>query len=263
MPYADLPGVDLWYTDTGGSGVSVILMHAASGNTESWVYQTPVFAEAGYRCIAYDRNGWGRSKPKQGGGEAVSAIEDLHNLLNHLGLERPHLVGTAAGARPALEYVLAHPERIGSLVLADCGAGASAEPEYLEMRRNSMPSEVAALPVEVRELSAGYRATDPKGTVRWLEIEHSNQERAGTGARSPNPVTFAMLEALRVPTLMLCGGADLMMPPALMRLSAAHIPDCRFELVPEAGHAAFWEQPDTWNRMVLEFVGRHAAPSHR
>ena len=126
MPYADLPGVDLWYTDSGGSGIPVILMHAASGNTESWVYQTPVFAEAGYRCIAYDRNGWGQSKPKQGGEPAVSPIEDLHNLLNHLGLQRPHLAGTAAGARPALEYVLAHPERIGSLVLADCGAGASA-----------------------------------------------------------------------------------------------------------------------------------------
>jgi pimeloyl-ACP methyl ester carboxylesterase len=193
---------------------------------------------------------------------SLDGPEDLHNFIQHLGLERPHLAGTAAGARPALEYVLAHPEAIGSVVLADCGAGASSEPEYLEMRRNYLPPEVDALPVEVRELSAGYRGANPEGTARWLEIEHANQERAGTGAlRAQNPVTFAMLETMKVPTLMLCGGADLVMPPALMRLSAAHIPNCRFETVPEAGHAAFWEQPETWNRIVLEFIGQNARSS--
>ena len=264
MPYADLPGVQLWYTDSGGSGTPVILLHAVSGNTESWVYQTPVFTKAGYRCIAYDRKGWGRSRPQPGGEQAGSAAEDLHNLANHLGLERFHLVGTAAGAAPALDYVLSHPERVRSLVLADCGAGGSEEPEYLEMRRNYRPPEINALPVELRELSAGYRATDPAGARRWLDIEHSSrhEERGAPGQRARNPMSFATLKTLRVPTLMLCGDADLVTPPALMRLSAAHIPDCRFETVPEAGHAAFWEQPDIWNRIVIEFIGRHLDPSY-
>jgi pimeloyl-ACP methyl ester carboxylesterase len=42
-----------------------------------------------------------------------------------------------------------------------------------------------------------------------------------------------------------------------MRLLAAHIPDCRFATVPEAGHAAHWEQPEVWNRLVLEFLDQH------
>ena len=63
MPYVDLPGVHLWYNDTGGTGTPVVFMHAASGTCESWVYQLPVFTAAGYRCITYDRRNRGRSRP--------------------------------------------------------------------------------------------------------------------------------------------------------------------------------------------------------
>jgi pimeloyl-ACP methyl ester carboxylesterase len=92
MPYVDLPGVHLWYNDTGGTGVPVILMHAASGTCESWVYQFPVFTAAGYRCIPYDRRGWGRSQPAPTGEQPGSVSADLHGLVHHLGLDRFHIV---------------------------------------------------------------------------------------------------------------------------------------------------------------------------
>src|SRR5437773_3911403 len=59
--YAELPGVRIWYKDTGGTGVPVILMHAATGSSQVWEHQIPAFTAAGYRVIAYDRRGWGRS----------------------------------------------------------------------------------------------------------------------------------------------------------------------------------------------------------
>src|SRR5947207_744399 len=59
--YAALPGVRLWYVDSGGSGVPVIFMHAATGSVRSWEYQVPAFTKAGYRFIACDRRGWGRT----------------------------------------------------------------------------------------------------------------------------------------------------------------------------------------------------------
>jgi 3-oxoadipate enol-lactonase len=65
-----------------------------------------------------------------------------------------------------------------------------------------------------------------------------------------------MLEDLRVPTLVLAAGADLLAPPALMRLIANRIPDCTFECIAEAGHSAHWERPDEWNRAVLDFLVR-------
>src|SRR5262245_64730209 len=59
--YADLPGVRLWYTDSGGNGVPVILLHANTGNADSWQYNIAGFVEAGFRVITFDRRGRRRS----------------------------------------------------------------------------------------------------------------------------------------------------------------------------------------------------------
>jgi pimeloyl-ACP methyl ester carboxylesterase len=255
MPYIELPGVHLWYHDTGGNGVPVVFMHAASGTCDSWVHQLPAFTAAGYRGITYDRRGWGRSRPDPTGEQPGDVSDDLHGLVDQLSLDRFHVVATAAGGIGALDYAVARPERVRSLVVADSIGGVQ-DPEYLEVQHRLRPPEIQALPWELRELSAGYRGTDPEGTRRWLEIERASRPEGahGPGQQPRHPMTFARLETLRVPTLVLVGEADLLSPPALMRLLAAHIPDCRFATVPEAGHAAHWEQPEVWNRLVLEFL---------
>jgi pimeloyl-ACP methyl ester carboxylesterase len=258
MPYIDLPGVHLWYDDTGGNGVPVVFMHAASGTCESWVYQLPTFTAAGYRCISYDRRGWGRSRPDLRGEQPGTVSDDLHGLVGHLALDRFHLVGTAAGGIGALDYAVEHPARLRSLVVAD-SIGGLQNPEYLEVQQRLRPPEIQALPVELRELGPSYRGVNPQGTRRWIEIEVASRPEGTHGSGQPprSPMTFARLETLRVPTLVLVGEADLLSPPALMRLLAAHIPHCQFATVPEAGHAAHWEQPEIWNRLVLEFIGQH------
>ena len=65
--HADLPGVRIWFTDTGGTGVPVVLLHANTGSSRVWDYQTPAFTARGYRVIAYDRRGFGRSIIDPGG----------------------------------------------------------------------------------------------------------------------------------------------------------------------------------------------------
>jgi pimeloyl-ACP methyl ester carboxylesterase len=62
---------------------------------------------------------------------------------------------------------------------------------------------------------------------------------------------------MKVPVLMMAGDADLLSPPAMMRLLADHTAGCEWATVPAAGHSAFWEEPEIWNRIVLEFIGRH------
>ena len=66
--YAELPGVKLWFTDSGGAGVPIVLLHANTGTSISWEAQAAAFAKEGYRVIAFDRRGWGRSMadPKTG-----------------------------------------------------------------------------------------------------------------------------------------------------------------------------------------------------
>ncbi len=268
MPYVELPGVHLWYNDPGGSGVPVIFMHAASGTCDSWVYQLPPFTAAGYRCITYDRRGWGRSRPDLTGegpdGPAPTQSrqqpgylsDDLHGLVEHLGLTRFHLAATAAGGIGGLDYTLAHPELVRSLVVANSIGGVQ-DPEYLEVQHRLRPPEIQALPIALRELGASYRGINPEGTRRWIDIERVSRSEGAPGQPPRNRLTFALLETIRVPVLVLVGEADLLSPPALMRLLAVHIPHCQFATIPEAGHAAFWEQPESWNRLVLEFMGRH------
>ena len=254
MPYVELPGVHLWYNDTGGDGIPVVFMHAASGTCDSWMYQLPMFTAAGYRCITYDRRGWGRSR--SGTGEQPGYLsDDLHGLVEHLRLRRFHIAATAAGGIGGLDYTLAHPERVRSLVVANSIGGVQ-DPEYLEVQHRLRPPEIQALPIELRELGASYRGINPEGTRRWIEIEHASRQANAPGQPPRNRLTFALLETMQVPVLVLVGGADILSPPALMRLLAAHIPQCQFEIIPEARHAAFWEQPEIWNRLVLEFMGQ-------
>ena len=59
MPYLEHHQAHLWYQDTGGDGAAVVFVHAFSGNADAWTPQTPAFTASGYRCITYDRRGWG------------------------------------------------------------------------------------------------------------------------------------------------------------------------------------------------------------
>jgi pimeloyl-ACP methyl ester carboxylesterase len=256
MPYVELPGVHLWYHDTGGMGTPVIFLHAASGTCESWAFHVPVFTAAGYRYISYDRRGWGRSQPTPTGEQPGNVSDDLHGLVEHLGLQRVHLVATAAGGIAGLDYALVHPERVYKLVVANSIGGVQ-DAAYLEVQQRLRPPEIQGLPVELRELGPSYRAVNPAGTRRWLEIERASRPQGTHGPGQPlrHPMTYARLETMQVPVLILIGDADLLSPPALMRLLAAHLPQCQVVTVPEAGHAAFWEQPELWNRLVLEFLG--------
>src|SRR5262245_32495554 len=90
--YADLPGVRLWFTDTGGSGVPVVTLHAHTGNRDSWQNNSPAIEKAGYRVIAFDRRGWGRSMADPSSGPHPGTVaEDLQALANFLRLQKFHL----------------------------------------------------------------------------------------------------------------------------------------------------------------------------
>ena len=211
-----------------GQAMPVIFLHAASGTCESWVHQLPAFTAAGYRCVTYDRRTWGRSVPTDPERQPGFAGDDLHALVESLSLERVHLVATAAGGITALDYALSHPERVRSLVAANTIGGVQDE-AYLEVQRRLRPAEIQNLPVELRELGPSYRGTDPSGAGRWLEIEMASRPGGAVPAQPlREPITYARLETMKVPTLVLSGEADLLSPPALMRMLAAHIPAARF-----------------------------------
>lgn len=256
--YAELPGVRIFYRDTGG-GVPVVFVHAATGNSQVWEYQLPAFTAAGYRVIAYDRRGFGRSVIDPAGPQPGTAADDLLGLVNHLGIDRFHLVGTAAGGGVSLDFALSFPERVRSLVIANAGGNVQ-DADYLELGRRMRPApQFDALPPDVRELGPSYRAANPTGTRRWLELHDLSWPGGSPPAaqRTRNRITFALLEHVTIPTLLLTGDADLYAPPPVLHLFAARIAGAQSVIVPEAGHSTYWEQPDVFNGAVLEFLRKH------
>jgi pimeloyl-ACP methyl ester carboxylesterase len=257
--YVELPGVRLWYKDTGGSGVPVVLLHAATGSSRVWEYQIPAFTASGYRVIAYDRRGFGRSVIDPAGNQPGTGADDLQALLNQLGIDRVHLLGTAAGGFVAFDFALAFPQRLRSLVVANSIGGVQDE-EYLELGRRIRPApQFDALPPEFRELGPSYRTANPRGTERWMELERTNriQGPPRPAQTMRNRITFSLLEGITLPTLLITGDADLYDPPSVLRLFSARIKNSESVIVPEAGHSAYWEQPEVFNQAVLDFIRRH------
>jgi len=256
--YAELSGVRLWYTDTGGTGIPVVLMHAATGSSRVWEYQTPSFTKAGYRVIAFDRRGWGRTIVASPNDPPGTAADDLLALMDTLRIGRFHLVGTAAGGFVSIDFALSFPARLRSVVVANSIGGVQ-DDDFLALGRRLRPPEFLAMPPEVREVSPSYRAENPDGTRRWVELEHSSRPPGPPAAAQPlkNTITFSRLETIAVPTLLLTGDADLYAPPPVLKLFAARIKHAESVIVPEAGHSTYWEQPDVFNRAVLNFIRKH------
>jgi pimeloyl-ACP methyl ester carboxylesterase len=253
---AELPGTHLWYWDTGGAGAPVVFLHPATGSTLIWLYQQPVFAEAGFRVIAYSRRNHYNSDlaPEDNPG---TGSEDLHNLMEFLGVEKFHAVSSAAGGSVATDYAFSHPERLLSLTVSSNNL--AARNGYIaETAARIRPKEEKGLPRWFWELGPSYRAANPGGVEKWNELMRKSV--TGKGARQilANLVTPAKLETLKVPTLLITGAADLVTPPSIMRMIARHIPDNEVVIVAESGHSPYWEQPEYFNRTVIDFIRRHA-----
>jgi pimeloyl-ACP methyl ester carboxylesterase len=255
--YIDLPGVRLWVVDSGGAGVPIMLLHANTGTSRSWENQITAFSRAGYRAIAFDRRGWGKSTADPGTGPQPGTIaDDLEAAAGHFALDSFHLVAIAGGAFAALDYAAWRPQRLRSLVVA-ASTGQLADEEIKEfVARIEIPG-LRKLPAVYREVSASYRGSNPEGTKCWMAIDE--QARAPGSELQPmrTPNRFAKLATISTPALILAAGADLLAPPALMRIWAAHVKGHEWAVIGDAGHALAWEQPDIFNRMVLEFLSRH------
>lgn len=255
--FADLPGVKLWFTDTGGEGVPVVLLHANTGTTESWEVAAAALSAQGYRVVAFDRRGWGKSLADPSSGPQPGSVAgDLDALADHLKLGKFHLVGVAGGGFAALDYAAWRPERVRSLVVG-ASTGQFTEPEMREITARLEIPGLRGLSAVYREVGPSYRAGDPSGTRRWMDIEeHAQQPKApAQPLRTPN--TFAKLDAVAMPVLVLAADADLLAPPALMRAWAAHLKTSEFAMVADSGHSIAWEHPDVFIADVLAFVKRH------
>jgi len=249
----ELSDARLAFSDTGGSGPSVVFLHGRSGSLHSWPYQQDGLARQGFRVVAYSRRGHEGSTHTDVG----YSTDDLVTLLDHLGIGQANLVGHAAGGVPALDAALARPDRVRSLAIV-CSTIGIKDDEFAAAVAALRTPEFEAMPSELRELGPSYRSADPEGVRQWHEIE----QRALTGSffmqRFRSAMDWTAVEASTTPTLLVTTDADSYMTPPLADRVAARMRQAEHTTIIGSGHCANWERPTVFNQVIVDFVRRNS-----
>ncbi|MEJ0022066.1 MAG: alpha/beta hydrolase [Alphaproteobacteria bacterium] len=221
-----------------------------------------MFAAAGYRVIAPSRRGSYKSipGPKEDPGTASG---DVLKLVDSLGLKKFHLVGVAAGGVTATAFAVEHPDRLQSLLLSNTVLLPD-EQEWRDMSNRllltALGSESTGVSTTWREIGPNYRAGNPEGTAEWTAHEaEARPNGLYNGQQWGAKVNWETMGKMTAPVLIATGDSDLWAPPVMQRLFAQHFPNNEVTVIKESGHAPYWEQPEAFNAMVLDWVGRHKA----
>lgn len=250
-------GAGLYYWDTGGKGPAVVLSHPGRGSALTWPYQQPVFAKAGFRTIAYSRRGYYGS-PAGSKEDTGNYADDLNALVEHLGVDKFHILGLAAGGFAVSDYVVSYPEKLLSMTIV-CSLFGLWDKNIDERLDFILPKSFGDLPPEFKELGPSYRWAHPEGVKEWMAMEKKSRgDGVRHGQKAKSNITWEKIRAANIPTFFIAGGADLYQPPSMMRAAAREIPHSETLMVPEAGHAVQWEQHELFNRSVLEFFRKHS-----
>lgn len=254
--YANLPGVKLWFTDSGGSGTPIVLLHSNTGNSDIWAPQIAALSKAGYRVIAFDRRGWGRSTADPSGPQPGSIAGDLDGLVDYLKLGKFHLLGVAGGGFAALDYAAWRPEHVRSLIIGG-STGDIKDKEIADFIARIEIPEIRKQPAAYLEVAPSYRGGNPDGLARWNEINAHSRQGDAPAQPLHTPNTYEKIATIPAPTLIIAADADLLAPPAMMRLWAPHMKSYEWAMMQDAGHAMAWEQPQVFNKLVLDFLAKH------
>jgi 3-oxoadipate enol-lactonase len=252
--------VELAYEWHGEGDETLVLVNGLADTKETWEAQLPAFSER-YRVLAFDNRGVGGSDIPPGPYTTAQMAADLHGLVDALGLQRFHLVGTSMGGMIAQEYAIAHADRL--LSAAFCNTYAWPGPFCLRMFacwRDLVPAmgvgftqrEVVLWAFttdfferredELREIEA-YMAANPQPAEPYL-AQLSAIETHDTRGR---------LGAVTCPVLTLVGDEDLIIYPELSRRMHEELPNSTYADT-RGGHACLWEYPHEFNTMVLRFL---------
>lgn len=252
MPHIRINGIDLYY-ESHGEGPAVVFLHGRGGNHLSWYQQVAAFRDR-YRCIAIDHREFGLSREAPDGPGRAAFVEDLRELLEKLEIPRACLVGQSMGGFTALAFAYRYPDRASGMVLADTSGGLRDERIVAAFRRSlpSLPRDVA-----IRALSDDFRRRDPAQAFLYAEIGRlappvrESLEGLLTSQDGPSAQD---LRGFRVPTLVIVGELDIVVPPDIARIVASSIPGSRLEIVAGAGHSVYFEKPAEFNRILGEFL---------
>lgn len=258
MPFFSRDRAQLYYEVHGpalGDAPVIVWAHGAGGSHLSWWQQVPFFSDR-YTCVTFDHRGFGRSTEPPGGPGGAAFVDDLHVLLDHLGIERANLVAQSMGGWTCLGFTIRHPARVERLVMCDTHGGLVSE-----AIASAWASAFRAVsPAAGIHPAAGERMAREQPALHFLyaQISDLNPERsvdelgsllASAGAPTPEDV-----ETLALPVLFICGDEDPLIPPQVCEVAASYFGGGRVEHVAGAGHSVYFERPRRFNELIDSFL---------
>jgi pimeloyl-ACP methyl ester carboxylesterase len=237
-----------------GRGQPLILLEGLGGDIPGWRRNIPALARE-LLVIAYDFRGNGNSDEPPAPCSMATFVDDTLALLDSLGVHRTHVYGQSFGGMVAQEIAFTAPERVRTLILACTDMGPS----------RAVRSEGATAPKHEpwRALyAAGFPDAHPEHVAEDLRIGAAQPEHPVGGRRQWEAMqefdSYDRLPDLRIPTLVLHGTEDRMIPVENGRRLAARIPDAELVLLEGAGHLYHSERAAEADAAVLDFIRRHA-----
>jgi pimeloyl-ACP methyl ester carboxylesterase len=260
----DANGISLAYEDSGGDGPTVVFLHGLGGSANGWLAQVEECRVRGWRGVAYDQRGAGRSEKPDGPYSVETWVDDLLALLDRLAIERLALVGHSVGCMVAERGAVALRDRVWALAL--CGGASAWRPEAgpvfeerVRLARAGRMDEIAEV-VAGTGLSERCRREDPRLLGMMREAIASNEPRAYAECSAATAsATMADPAALTCPVLAFCGEEDPVTPPAAAEEVAAAAARGETAVVAGAAHWCMIEDPAATNRALFDFLGRQAA----
>ncbi len=269
MPFATTDdGVKLYYEET-GAGAPIVFVHEFAADHRSWEMQMRHFGQR-YRCITFSARGYPPSEvpEKPESYSQNRATDDILAVMDHLKIDKAHVVGLSMGGFATLHLGFRHPTRALSLVVAGVGYGAEKEQqakfkgevEVVAKSRLSEGMEKFAGKYAYGPTRVQFENKDPRGFAQFKKElgEHSALGSANTqlGCQAQRPSVYdlvAEMRALTVPTLILTGDEDwpCLAPSVLMK---REIPSAALSVMPNCGHTVNLEDPDLFNQIVGDFI---------
>lgn len=251
---ATVNGVTLNYTDE-GKGIPIVFVHGFPLCCAAWNKQIDAL-KAGYRVIAPDLRGLGHNQATSGTTTMMQFADDLHALITHLKTEPVVMVGHSMGGYVALAFARKYPKMLRGLVLVGTKSGADT-PEAAAGRRTTAEkvkaggSGVVVDAMAPKMLAPTNQDDKMAEQVRAL-MSPSKPESvvAALLGMAERPDSTAMLAEISVPTLVITGTDDIIIPPVESEKLAGAIRDAKLVKIPNAGHLVPFEQPAKFNRAL-------------
>jgi pimeloyl-ACP methyl ester carboxylesterase len=268
--YVTIDGLRLRFRDWGGPGtVPALAFHGFALNAHSWDEVAPALS-ARLRLFAFDQRGHGLSEwaKDAAGYSRESMIRDIEEIVRALALARPVVIGHSMGGMNALGFAARSPDALRALVLVDVGPEVRVDGAQEVMRFVAGPYQLPTLEDWV-EHTARYYPWRPKDRIRarlevslrrtasgMLARQYDERFRsAGFGGVAGAADPWEAARALRVPTLLVHGGASPVLTREMAERFTAAVPSLRLVTIPGAGHSVAGDKPEEFAKAVDAFLG--------